>query len=96
MTNFLLRIKNFFTKGQKNSFKQFFSKYLKIKTELAVSDIKVSDSELNFKVSWRGNTVPFWISSKYEVSEILPLIVAGLVFGLNLVEISQELKNYNE
>lgn len=94
MSDFLSKIKSFFFESQKRPFNQFCSDYLKIKDELAVSDVKVSGREFNFKITWRGNVVPFWVSSKYQVSDIVSLIAAGLAFGLNLVEISQELKNY--
>lgn len=94
MSDFFSKIKSLFVESEKRSFNQFCSDYLKIKAELAVSDVNVAGRELNFKVSWRGNIVPFWISSKYKVEDIVSLIAAGLAFGLNLVEISQELKNY--
>ena len=94
MSDFFSKIKSFFVESEKKPFNRFCSDYLKIKGELAVSDVHVSGQELNFKVSWRGSTVPFWVSSKYQVSDIVSIIAAGLAFGLNLVEISQELKNY--
>mgnify|MGYP001563499725 CR=1 FL=1 len=90
----LSKIKSLFVESQKRPFNQFCSDYLKIKAELAVSDVNVSGKETNFKVMWRGSVVPFWVSSKYQVSDIVSVIAAGLAFGLNLVEISQELKNY--
>lgn len=91
--NFLERIKTFLAKSRKRPFKQFCTEYLKIKTELRLSDVNISGTELNFKISWRGKVVPFWVSSKYQTSDMVDLIAVGLASGMNLVEISQELKN---
>lgn len=73
---------------------QFFAEYLKIRSELKISDTNVSGEELNFKVTWRGNVVPFWTSSKHKVADLNSIIAMGLALGMNLVEISQELKSY--
>ena len=75
--------------------------YLKIKSELRVSDIRVNGG-INFKVAFRGSIVPFWLSgdagiteetAKPKIQEALTKIAISLGQGLNLVEISQSLKN---
>lgn len=90
--SFLSKIKSFFITREEKSLEQFFADYLAARAELQVSDIKASDQELNFKVTWKGSTVPFWLSSKYKVEDALSVIAVGLTFGLNLVEISQALR----
>lgn len=99
--NFFQKIKIFFKKPQKNKFNLIFDDYLKIRAELKVSDIKTDERGINFKVNYRGSTVPFWLvqeseitveRAKLKVREIISLIAVGLAVGLNLVEISQILK----
>lgn len=90
--NIFKKIKSFFIIKEEKSLDRLFEEHLKIRSELVVSDIKVNEEELNFKVSFRGSIVPFWVSSKYQLADIISIIATGLVFGLNLVEISQALK----
>lgn len=92
--SFLSKIKSFFVTKEEEQLGEFFAKYLKIRAELLASDVKVSERELNFKVAWQGSVVPFWMSSKYEIADVTSIIAMGLALGLNLVEISQALKNY--
>jgi len=99
--NIFSKIKSFFKKPQKESFGLIFQDYLKIRVELQVSDIKMNGAGINFKVSYRGSVVPFWLvaesgitveKAKTKVQEILAVIAVGLAIDLNLVEISQILK----
>lgn len=63
-------------------------------SDIQASDIKTND-EINFKVNYRGSLVPVWLeksSNKDQISGILSAIAVGLSLGLNLVEISQDLK----
>ncbi len=101
MSNIFQKIKSFFVEREKKPFNQFCSEYLRIKAELLASDVNVTGPELNFKITWHGSVVPFWLSSRDEISQekidskiqdSISIIAAGLIFGLNLVEISQELK----
>jgi hypothetical protein len=79
---------------------QVFQNYLKARSELQVSDIKLNGN-INFKVNYKGNIVPFWLVAKPDITmeaanskvqEALTTIALGLAIGLNLVEISQALK----
>lgn len=79
---------------------EIFQNYLKIKTELQVSDIKLNGG-INFKVNYRGSVVPFWLVADAEITQevaeakirdVLPTVAVGLALNLNLVEISQTLK----
>ena len=68
------------------------------KADLQVSDLNISSEGVNFKINYQGNIVPFWlknISGKEQVYNILPAIAVGLIMNMNLVEISQILRNYN-
>jgi len=97
----LEKIRFFFKKPQREAFSLIFEDYLKIRAELKVSDIKTDERGINFKVNYRGSTVPFWLTgesgitvekAKIKIQEILPVIGLGLGLDLNLVEISQLLK----
>lgn len=65
-----------------------------IKADFIASDIKLNGG-INFKVNYKGNIVPFWLekaSGEEDVYPVLAAVAAGTVFGLNLVEISENLK----
>ena len=56
---------------------------------------------INFKVNYKGSIVPFWLNSgsassgeaaDIKIQNALTVIAMGLVLKLNLVEISQALK----
>jgi len=52
---------------------------------------------LTFKLSYQGNVVPFFLPkvfAKHHVYSFLPAIAIGSHFGLNLVEISEILKEF--
>ncbi len=70
------------------------------KNDVFASDIKLNGG-INFKVNYNGSFVPFWTASfadmslennKKQIYPILAVVCVGTVFGLNLVEISQSLK----
>ena len=99
--NIFQKIKLFFKKPQKDTFCFVFEDYLKIRAELKITDIKTDEQGINFKVNYRGSTVPFWLMHKPEITvekakikaqESLTIIAMGLAVDLNLVEISQILK----
>lgn len=67
----------------------------------AGADFQATDitfnTRTNFKLNYQGNIIPIWldyIASEKEISNTLVAIVVGTIFNLNLVEISQSLKNY--
>jgi len=81
---------------------QVLQDYLRIKTELRASDVNVNGKGINFKVNYRGSVVPFWLAcpngvsaeeSDSKVQDALANIAVGLASDLNLVEISQILKD---
>ena len=64
------------------------------KNDVIVSDIKKNE-ETNLKINYKGSIVPFWFKKKLdekEISIILCVISIAITVGLNLVEISQALK----
>lgn len=64
--------------------------------DLRASDINLSDGA-NFKINYKGNSVPVWLEKSVSREQIYPILAAvcvGIIFDLNLVEISQTLKNY--
>jgi hypothetical protein len=102
----LSTIKSFFgnLRSKKNRPKlsgQTFENYLRIKAELRASDINLSGNGINFKVNYRGSVVPFWLADNAQaasaetdsrVQAALDAIAVGLATDLNLVEMSQILK----
>ena len=52
---------------------------------------------INFKINYKGNIVPIWLEKLFGKEQIYSALSAagvGVIFDLNLVEISQSLKNY--
>lgn len=65
------------------------------------ADFRATDVNLNggtnFKINYHGNVVPVWLEKvfgKEQVYSALASAAVGVIFGLNLVEISQALKDY--
>jgi len=57
----------------------------------------LSQAAISFKVDYLGSNVPLRLTGLLGVHQICPALVAiavGLIFKMNLVEISQALKNY--
>lgn len=49
-----------------------------------------------FKVEYRGSSIPFqvdYILGKHQVSSILPAIALGLIDGINLIDVSQQIRS---
>lgn len=52
----------------------------------------------SFKVEYRGSSIPFqvdYILGKHQVNAVLPSIALGIVDGMNLIDISQQIKQVN-
>lgn len=63
------------------------------RSDLWVSDLNISE-ETNFKVNYGGDSVPFWVDKKLnkgEVIEILLVVRAWMILGMNLVQISENI-----
>lgn len=66
------------------------------RADFRVTDVKLNGG-INFKLNYQGNVVPFWLdylSNKEGIYSVLAAISIGTLFNLNLIEISQILKNY--
>ena len=75
---------------------QTFTFGLDKNSDFSASDIKLNFGT-NFKVNYKGNVVPFWLEKlfgKEQIYAALSAAAVGTIFNLNLVEISQALKNY--
>lgn len=73
-----------------------------------VSEIKYSQTVKNingekvfggisFKVSYQGSVVPVFLPNvlgKQQVYAVLPAVAIGVIYGMNLIEISEALRNY--
>jgi UDP-N-acetylmuramate-alanine ligase len=66
------------------------------RADFFASDLKFNHG-INFKVNYKGSVVPFWLGGTFGKEQIYTALAAaavGTIFGKNLVEISQEMKNY--
>lgn len=66
------------------------------RADFRVTDIKLNRGT-NFKINYKGNIVPIWLEKlfgKEQIYSALAAVAVGTISGLNLVEISQALKNY--
>lgn len=66
------------------------------------ADLKVSDVKLNkgtnFKLHYNGSVLPVWLENTFGKEQIYAALVAcaiGKILKLNLVNVSQSLKNYH-
>ena len=62
--------------------------------DFQATDIKIN-GDTNFKINYQGKIVPFWLGgakSHKEIYSVLTAIATGTALNLNLVEISQSLK----
>ncbi len=62
------------------------------------SDVNITNESINFKLNFRGNSVPIWLvnynhtNNADEIYSILSAICVGDIVGMNIVEISENLK----
>jgi UDP-N-acetylmuramoyl-tripeptide--D-alanyl-D-alanine ligase len=66
------------------------------RADFFATDIKLNHGT-NFKVNHKGNIVPFWLEGTFGKEQIYSALAAaalGTIFGLNLVEISQLMREY--
>lgn len=69
---------------------------LQNRASFKASDFKINGGT-NFKINYKGNTVPVWLEKTFGKEQVYSVLAAGCVgaiFDLNLVEISEALKNY--
>ncbi len=80
------------TKAQKITYS------VKEEADIVATDIKMKGFEgLNFKVQHNGNVVPFFLPKVVGLPQVYSTLVAaavGLAYEMNLVEISEAMKNY--
>jgi hypothetical protein len=67
------------------------------KADFCASDVNFGNGGTNFKINYKGNIVPVWLvpkkNSKQDIYNSLSAACCGIVLGMNLVEISEILKN---
>jgi UDP-N-acetylmuramoyl-tripeptide--D-alanyl-D-alanine ligase len=66
------------------------------RADFFASNIKFNQG-INFKVNYKGSTVPFWLEETFGKEQIYSALAAaavGTILGKNLIEVSQMLKNY--
>lgn len=67
--------------------------------DFRASDVIESAEEINFKLNYRGNIVPFWLEKNFgkeAIYDILLSVCVASIFNINIVEISESLKNYSK
>lgn len=66
------------------------------RADFFASDIKLNHGA-NFKVNYKGNSIPFWLEKTFGKEQIYSALAAcavGTIFDKSLIEISQSLKEY--
>jgi len=69
---------------------------LQDRAKLKANNFKINGGT-NFKINYKGNTIPIWLEKTFGKEQIYSALASccvGIIFGLNLVEISEALKNY--
>jgi len=69
---------------------------LQSRSKLRASNFKINGGT-NFKINYKGNTIPIWLEKTFGKEQIYSALAAccvGVIFDLNLVEVSEALKNY--
>ncbi len=64
--------------------------------DFMASDILEDKEGTSFKLNYKGNSVPVWlseVSNKDEIYNVLSAICVGMFLGLNIIEMSDSLKN---
>lgn len=81
----------------KNETKAHFLTYgFQERADFRVSDVNSNPEGTNFKINYQGNIIPFWLKdsfSKEKIYSVLAAVCVGAVKEINLVEISQILRN---
>ncbi len=80
---------------KKDEYSNIFTYGARADADFNIGDINIDSNDINFKLSYKGSSVPFWIKGKYKEEEIESLagIIGLLVLkGMNLVEISEKMK----
>lgn len=66
------------------------------RADFIASDINEDKENINFKLNYKGNSVPIWlnkVSNREEIYDVLSAICVGRLLGLNIVEMSNSIKN---
>jgi len=61
-----------------------------------ITDLKKSENGTTFKLNFAGNTLPVWVKegiSEKEIYSILAGICIGYILNINLIRITQSIKN---
>ena len=69
------------------------------KAKVRASDFHINKVSTNFKINYQGNIVPVWLGNplgKANVYAALAATCCGTQLGLNLIEISQALKSFQD
>jgi UDP-N-acetylmuramyl pentapeptide synthase len=64
--------------------------------DFKISDANGGENETNFKLNYKGKSVPIWINKKLDLQGVYGILAAfcvGDILGLNVVEMSETLKN---
>ncbi len=64
--------------------------------DFLASDLIETDEGASFKLNHSGSSVPIWIKGKFGKEKIysaLSIICVGTLLGMNIIEVSEKLKN---
>jgi len=66
------------------------------RADFMASDLNEDKEGTSFKLNYKGNSVPVWlnkVSGKDEIYNVLSAICIGMLFGFNIIEMSDSIKN---
>lgn len=60
--------------------------------DFSASDQNLTDQGINFKLNYKGSSVPVWFK-RDQVHNVLAAISAAVISGMNVIEVSEKLKS---
>ena len=63
------------------------------------SDFNINEESSNFKIDYQEKIIPIWLENLFDKEIVFAVLAAtccGVELGLNLVEISQALKDFKD
>lgn len=65
-------------------------------SDFMASDVNETEEGINFKLNYRGNSIPIWLKNKSgndKIYEALAIICIANILGINILEIAEKIKN---
>lgn len=85
---------DFYLETKKASNSKAFTYGFSSDADFKASDINETNGSMNFKLNYKGSSIPVWIKNtgKEGIYSALSAFCTGIILGLNVLEISEALK----